>query len=132
MAESWRSRIYRCGFNHFPAYWGTGARITYIAGDWREVRVELPLTLRTSNYVGTLFGGSIYGAVDPIYMIMLIRCLGPDYLVWDKAATIRFKKPGRSTLFGRFVLDDAELVAIRHDAENVRSLDRVYSIELKD
>lgn len=132
MGESWRSRIYRWGFSHFPAYWGTGASITYIAGDWREVRVKLPLKWRTRNYVGTIFGGSMYGAVDPIYMIMLIRCLGPDYIVWDKAATIRFKKPGRSTLYAQFKLDDAELAAIRRETENVRLLDRIYTVELKD
>jgi hypothetical protein len=31
-------------------------------------------------------------------MIMLIKALGPDYIVWDKAATIRFLRPGRETL----------------------------------
>jgi acyl-coenzyme A thioesterase PaaI-like protein len=132
MAESWRSRVYRWGFNLFPAYRGTGARITYIADDWREVRVKLALTLRTRNYVGTIFGGSMYGAVDPIYMIMLIHCLGSDYIVWDKAATIRFKKPGRSTLYAHFTLDAAELAAIRSAAEAARSIDRIYTVELKD
>ena len=39
MAESFRTCLYRWGFNFFPAYRGTGARITYIAADWREVRV---------------------------------------------------------------------------------------------
>jgi len=132
MAESWRSRVYRWGFNVFPAYWGTGAHIDYIAGDWREIRVKVPLRLRTRNYVGTIFGGSMYGAVDPIYMIMLIRCLGPDYIVWDKAATIRFKKPGRTTLYAHFALDDAELASIRRATETARSIDRVYTVELKD
>ena len=132
MAESWRSRVYRWGFNLFPAYWGTGAHISYIAGDWREIRVKVPLRLLTRNYVGTIFGGSMYGAVDPIYMIMLIRRLGPDYIVWDKAATIRFKKPGRTTLYAHFALDDAELAAIRSATGTVRSLDRIYTVELKD
>jgi hypothetical protein len=124
MAESWRSRAYRWGFNLFPAYRRTGGRITYIADDWREIRVKLPLTWRTRNYVGTLFGGSMYGAVDPVYMIMLIRRLGPDYIIWDKAAAIRFKKPGRTTLYAHFMLDDAELAAIRSELENARSLAR--------
>jgi hypothetical protein len=132
MAESWRSRVYRWGFNLFPAYWGTGAHIDYIASDWREIHVKVPLKLRTRNYVGTIFGGSMYGAVDPIYMIMLIRCLGSDFIVWDKAATIRFKKPGRTTLYARFALDDAELAAIRQEAESTRSLDRLYTVELRD
>src|SRR5512145_941822 len=104
MPESLRTRVQRFGFNLFPAYRGTGGRVTYIAHDWREVRVEIPLSRRTRNYVGTIFGGSMYGAVDPIYMLMLIRCLGADYVVWDKAATIRFLRPGRSTLRANFEL----------------------------
>ena len=57
-----------------------------------EVRVKLPLNWRTRNYVGTIFGGSLYGAVDPVYMIMLMKVLGRDYVVWDKAASIRFRR----------------------------------------
>src|SRR5262249_50738923 len=37
--ESWKSRVMRWRFNLFPAWRGTGARIDYIAEDWREVRV---------------------------------------------------------------------------------------------
>ncbi len=122
----------RWGFNFFPAYRGTGARVTYIAADWREVRVALPLSWRTRNYVGTIFGGSLYGAVDPMYMIMLIRILGPGYTVWDKAATIRFLKPGRSTLSARFLLEDAEIDEIRRRLESEPSVDRVYSVALQD
>jgi acyl-coenzyme A thioesterase PaaI-like protein len=130
--ESAATRRMRWGFNFFPAYRGTGGRITYIASDYREVRVRLPLNWRTRNYVGTIFGGSLYGAVDPIYMIMLIKILGPEYVVWDKAATIRFLKPGRSTLNARFVISEDETEAIRALVENSRFVDRVYKVELVD
>ena len=132
MPESLRTRLQRAAFNWFPAYRGTGGRITYIAADWREIRVRLPLSLRTRNYVGTIFGGSMYGAVDPIYMVMLIRLLGPEYVVWDKAASIRFRRPGRTTLFARFVLDDAELDAIRAALVEAPAVDRTYVVELAD
>src|ERR1051325_731237 len=102
-----KARWLRLLFNVFPAYRGTGARVTSIADCLTEVRVRLPLSWRTRNYVGTIFGGSIYGAVDPMYMIMLIKLLGRDYVVWDKAAAIRFRKPGRSTLYTTFRIDDA-------------------------
>lgn len=132
MAESWRTRLTRWGFNWFPAYRGTGAWVMYIASDWREVRIKLPRNIQTYNYVGTIFGGSMYGAVDPFYMIMLIRNLGRDYIVWDKAATIRFKKPGRATLYARFTLDQAELDAIRAESLTAHSIDRVYRVDLTD
>ena len=122
----------RWGFNLFPAYRGTGARVTYIASDYREVRVALPLSWRTRNYVGTIFGGSLYGAVDPMYMIMLIHILGPGYTVWDKAATIRFLRPGRSTLSARFLLEAAEIDEIRRRLESEPSVDRVYTVTLED
>lgn len=132
MPESTQTRLRRWGFNFFPAYVGTGARVTYIAADWREVRIRLKLNWRTRNYVGTIYGGSMYAAVDPIYMIMLIQLLGPDYIVWDKAAAIRFKRPGRSTLTARFVVDETEIVAIQRELTEQPSLDRVYSVDLVD
>jgi acyl-coenzyme A thioesterase PaaI-like protein len=116
----------------FACYRGTGARLRYIAADWSEVRLDLPLSWRTRNYVGTIFGGSMYAAIDPIYMIMLIRRLGPDFVVWDKAATIFFKKPGRETLHARFAVTDEELAAIRAELESQRSVDRTYRVELVD
>ncbi len=122
----------RWGFNLFPAYRGTGARITYMASDYREVRVRLPLSWRTRNYVGTIFGGSLYGAIDPIYMIMLIKILGPEYVVWDKAATIRFRRPGRTTLFARFAIEEEEIATIRRLAGENPSIDRVYRVDLAD
>ena len=123
----------RCwSFYFFACYRGTGARLRYIAADWSEVRLDLPLSWRTRNYVGTIFGGSIYAAVDPIYMIMLIRRLGPEFVVWDKAATILFKKPGRETLRARFTVTDEELAAIRAELDLQRSADRTYMVELVD
>jgi len=132
MPESFRTKLFRYGFNLFPAYRGTGGRLTYIADDWMNVRIKLPLNWRTRNYVGTIYGGSIYGSVDPIYMLMLMKILGPGYTVWDKAAKIRFKKPGRGTLFAEFVLDSGEIEEIKRLAEAERSVDRVYKLELKN
>ena len=132
MSESLRTRLFRWGFNLWPCYRGTGARVTHIASDWREVRVRLPLSWRTRNYVGTIFGGSLYAAVDPFYMIMLMKNLGPDYVVWDKAATVRFRKPGRTPLEAVFRLDDAEVDAIRRILAETPKVDRSYTLHLVD
>ena len=132
MPESFQTRLYKWGFNIYPAYRGTGGWITYIASDWREIHVKLPLSWQTRNYVGTIFGGSLYAAVDPFYMIMLIKNLGPDYVVWDKAASIRFKKPGKNTLYARFQLSEQELQFIKSELQRTEKLDRHYQVELND
>jgi hypothetical protein len=113
MAESWESRKMRWLFKFFPVYIGTGATITYIAGDYKELRLKIPLSWRTRNYVGTIYGGSMYAAVDPMYMLLLMKILGKDYVVWDKAANIRFKKPGTQTLYATFIITDAVLAEIQ-------------------
>ena len=132
MPESFKTRLARWGFNLFPAFRGTGARITYIAGDWRELHVKLPFSWRTRNYVGTIFGGSMYASVDPMYMLMLIKVLGPEYVVWDKAAAIRFRKPARGALCARFVLRDEELRAIEAGLAEEPHIDRNYLVDLVD
>lgn len=132
MPESWSTRLERWGFNWFPAYRGTGGRVTYIAHDWREVRVEIPLSRRTRNYVGTIFGGSLYGAVDPVYMVMFIKNLGREFIVWDKAASIRFRRPGRATLYARFLLGAEEIASVRDALETHPTLERSYRVDLAD
>ncbi len=132
MPESWSTRLERFGFNLFPALWCSGASITYIADDHREVRLRLPLSWRTRNYFGTIFGGSMYSATDPIYAVMLHRVLGKGFIIWDKAASIRYKKPGRSTLYAQFKLEDEEVDAIQRELETRASTDCVYTVDLKD
>ena len=132
MPESLRTRLMRWGFNLWPCYRGTGARVAFIAADWREVRIRLPLSWRTRNVVGTIFGGSLYASVDPFYMIMLMKNLGPDYVVWDKAATMRFRRPGRGTLTATFRLDAAELTEIRDLLTALPKVDRTYTVDLVD
>jgi acyl-coenzyme A thioesterase PaaI-like protein len=132
MHESLRTRLERAAFNLFPAYRGTGARVTFIASDYSEVRIELPLSRRTRNYVGTIFGGSMYGAIDPVYMLMLMKRLGRDYIVWDKAATIRFRRPGRSTLFALFRLEQADIDALRNAADQSGKTERQFQVDLVD
>ena len=130
--ESFTTRLMRWGVNWLPAYRRTGAQITYIARDYCEVRVKLPLNWKTRNYVGTLFGGSMFGAVDGIHLVMLIKLLGSDYVVWDKASTIRFRQPGRTALYARVALDEPELESIRTELIDRPKLDRVFEIHLTD
>lgn len=130
--ESWRSKLARWRFNYFPAYWGTGAKLTHIAHDWSEVRVRIPLNWRTHNYVGTIFGGSLYGAIDPIYMLMLIKILGSEYIVWDKSAAIQFKRPGRTTLYATFRITPEEVDLIKKELSERSSINRAYFIDIVD
>ena len=125
-------RAFRHLLNWYPCYRGTGGQVTHIAPDWSEMRVRLRLNRRTRNYVGTIFGGSLYGALDPHFMFMLMHRLGPAYTVWDKAASIRFRRPGRSTLTAVCRMPDGEVVEVRRLLETETKVDRTYRVDLVD
>ena len=133
MAESLRTRLMRWRFNLHPAYRRSGARITYIDASVREVRVRLPLCRATRNLNGTIYGGSIYSAVDPLHAVMLVQLLGPrDYVAWTKAAHVRFLRQARTDLAACVTLTDDEVESVRAEAGRAGKVERRYTVELTD
>ena len=130
--ESFKTWLRRLRFNLFPAFRGTGAKVVHIAEDLRTLRIKLPLNWRTRNIYGTMFGGAMYAATDPLYAILIKVGLGPGYIVWDKAGSIRYRKPGRAALYAECSVSDAELEALRARLVSEPSVDLEYEIELKD
>jgi acyl-coenzyme A thioesterase PaaI-like protein len=99
-----RAKFFRILINFWPCIRGTGGRVTHLSEDYRDLEVRLPLNWRTRNRVGTIFGGSLYASIDPFYMLMLMEIFGPKFVVWDKGASIRFKRPGTETVFAKLHL----------------------------
>jgi acyl-coenzyme A thioesterase PaaI-like protein len=124
--ENFKSKLNRFIINFFPAYRRTGARIYFLSGDWKEIHIRLGLNWKTRNYVGSVFGGSIYGALDPLYMIQLMKILGKNYVVWDKSATIKFLKPIKKNVYARFLITSDILTKI---ITKVKAHQR-YSVDL--
>jgi hypothetical protein len=118
-------------FNLWPPLMGAGIRITRIQPDWKEIDVEMKLRRWNANYVGTHYGGSLYSITDPFYMVMFIEILGPDTIVWDKSASIRFRRPGRGTVFAKFRITDEQIAEIREALKKEEKIDREFSVDVK-
>ena len=132
LSPSWRARMVRLGFNFHPAFRGTGGRVVHVAKDLRHIRIRLALNWKTRNIVGSLYGGSLFAITDGAHPMMLMAALGDNYIVWDKAASIRYRKPGYTTLYGDFVLRKEEIAEIRAALLEVPELERTFLVELKD
>lgn len=130
--QSLKTWFRRQRFNLFPAFWATGAKVIYIAEDLRAIRIKLPLNFRTRNIYGTLFGGAMYAATDPLYAILVKVGLGSGYIVWDKAGAIRYRKPGRSALYAECSISEAELASLKTRLDSEPSVDLDYEMELTD
>jgi len=118
--------------NLWPPFLGAGIRIKRLQADWREMDVEMKLHRWNSNYVGTHYGGSLYSMADPFLMVMLIENLGRDYMVWDKSASIRFRRPGRGTVSVNFRLSGEQIEEIREALKTEERIDRTFTVEVKD
>lgn len=130
--ENFKSRLVRFAANLTPAFRATGAWITHLSADMRLVKLKLPLKLKTKNPMGTMCGGNMYSAVHGIYLVMLIKNLGRDYVCLDRFSTIRFLKPGKGTLFAQFELAQSEIAEVKALVEQHGKTDRQYLVELKD
>jgi hypothetical protein len=92
----------------------------------------MKLRFWNSNYVGTHFGGSLYSMCDPFYMIMVLENLGSEYIVWDKSASIRFKKPGKGVVTATFDLTQEQLDEIINATANGEKCEPVFEVLVKD
>lgn len=109
--------INRWLFNIYPPYLGSGIKVKKISPDVRYIEVAMKLTWYNKNYVGTQFGGSMYSMTDPFYMFILMKNLGREYIVWDKAAKIEFIKPGKGRVHAIFTMTEDEIKAIKLQAD---------------
>jgi acyl-coenzyme A thioesterase PaaI-like protein len=127
-----QARALRRGVNLWPPFLGAGIRVKHIATDMKAIDVEMKLRWWNANYVGTHFGGSLFALTDAFYMLMLMANLGPGYIVWDKAASIRYRKPGRSTVRAEFRLTDVQLDDIREKLKTLPKYEPSFKVEIKD
>ena len=116
--------------NIWPPLLGAGIRVRWRSN--RDVDVEMKLRAWNRNYVGTHYGGSLYSMTDPFYMLMLMENLGRGYIVWDKAASIRFRKPGKGRVKAEFRLTDAQLDDIREKLKLQEKYEPTFVVEVKD
>ena len=125
-------RLFRLGLNLWPPFRGAGIRVTRVTPDYREVDVVLKLRLLNRNYFGTQFGGSLFAMTDPFHALMLFHNLGTEYIVWDKAAAIRYVKPGRGDVYARFRLDPAAIERARAATATGDKHEPTFSVDIVD
>lgn len=118
--------------NFWPPFLGAGIRITRLDPNYRAIDVEMKLRFWNRNYVGTHYGGSLYSMTDPFFMVMLINILGPGYIVWDKSASISFRRPGRGTVRAHFEISDEQIASIRQQLETAEKIEPAFSVDVKD
>ena len=132
VAKEWTKQQIPKLLNLFPPYLGAGIRVTGYDESHTWFDVEMDLTPWNKNYVGVHFGGSLYSMCDPFFMMILMHNLGNDYVVWDRAAEIQFKRPGQTKVHARFELSPERIAELAAEAKENRVIQPVFRVDVLD
>ncbi len=124
--------LMRHGINFWGPFLGAGIKVVDADKDFTKITVELRETWFNRNIVGVHFGGSLYAMCDPFFMGILIHHLGRDFVIWDKGATIKFKRPGKGTVSAIFEISKEEIERIRLEAMNQEKTEPVFTASIRD
>ena len=130
--RAWLEDNFDTALSLYPPYLGAAISVDHVSDDFRRIDVRMKLTAYNRNYVGTHFGGSLYSMCDPFYMLMLMRNLGDDFIVWDKSASIDFRRPGKGTVFAHFELTEERIDEIRQAALAQHKVEPRFEVDVVD
>lgn len=116
----------------WPPFLGAGIKVHRFNADYTHIVVQMKLRFWNKNYVGTHFGGSLYTMTDPFYMLILMIHLGKGYIVWDKSAQIRYKKPAKGTVYAEFLVSQDQINKIKEDLFSSNKVESEFTVLIKD
>lgn len=125
---TWALRIYPPLF--FQRIW-----VRRILPGYRGIDVKVHYSILNRNSNGSIFGGTIFSATDPLYALLLdhiMRSRGMDVIVWLKSAKIRYIIPARSALFISIRIKEETIQEAMDSLHSSGKYVETFTIELVD
>ena len=132
MYTKFNTRLVLKYMNLWPPFLGAGVKVKIPKTKDLQIDVSMNLKITNKNMFGTHFGGSLYAMVDPFYAIILFERLNKEYLVWDKEASIKFKKPGKGNVTAHFEISDSEVEDIKREVAANGKYEPIFSVDIKN
>ncbi len=118
--------------NFYPPYIGAGIRVRSVSDGFRRIEVRMKMHWWNKNLFGTHFGGSLASMTDPFYVFILMMNLGKEYIIWDKASNIRYRRPGKGTVTCVFEMTAEQINGIKDQVEKSGKKDILLPLEIKN
>lgn len=115
----------------YPPFLWMGMKITYLSKDFKTLEARVPLRWYVRNMHGTMFGGQICAATDPLPAMMCSRIF-KNVDVWTKRHAVEFKRPARSDLTIKIQITDADLDQIRQELDTHRRCSYDFRFNILD
>lgn len=117
--------------NLYPAFIGGGIKVK-VSEDVKTIEAKIKLRFWNRNLVGTQYGGTMFSMCDAPFFLLMMENLGPEYIVWDRSASITFKKPGRGDVYARFFMPDDVYDGIKSELEKTDKTTRDVIVDITD
>ena len=102
----------RFALNLFPPLFFNRISIKSISEDFMQIKVRISFSWMNKNFQRTIFGGTIFSAVDPYFPTMYWHIFSRKNIpieVWVKSAKINYKSPADSDLSLVFKLKEKDI-----------------------
>ena len=123
---------YKKLLNFYPPFLGAGIRLKEVNPKGTSYLVEMKLRWYNRNVYGTHFGGSLYAMCDPFFVFAAYSYFGDEYILWDKSASIEFKRPGKGTVQALFAISDDKLAEMKAEVDKAGKKTFHFTAEVKD
>ena len=110
----------------YPPYIGTGIRVAEVNGSATRYVIDMKLRWYNRNIYGSHFGGSLYAMCDPWFAFAASSYFGPEYIIWDKSASIDYLKPGKGKVRAIFEISNEELMSMKEKVDEVGRMDFTF------
>ena len=105
-------KIVRLILNLFPPLLFNRISIQSIKKDFMEIKVRIRHSITNKNFHRTIFGGTIFSAIDPYFPIIYWQVFSRKKLpieVWIKRAEISYINPAETNLYLIFTLKEEDI-----------------------
>ena len=123
-------KLFKFMFNLSPMYRRSTGRVTNVTEGFWKVDIKIPISYKNRNYAGTIFGGSLFSATDPIFMVQLVQIIGSAYIVWDKSSVVKFKRPANQDVFASFAFEEEEVAEIKRQVASKGEVELVKPVQI--
>ena len=126
-------KMLRWGLSLYPPFLFQRISVQKFHTDFMGMDVKIAKSLFNKNYNGSIFGGTIYCATDPVYALLFDQVLqrrGFKVRVWLKSASIQYLKPGRTNLYFSVKLTEEMLDEAIHTLNTVGKFVKAYPIDI--
>lgn len=99
------------------------------------MRVKINKSVLNKNYNNSIFGGTIFSAIDPFYPVLFHQILtnkGYKIIAWSKSSQIHYLKPGMTDMYFEIRIDDDDLTDCEHILSTEGRYLKVYPIDIYD